>query len=154
MITNYKASDILKKIYAFYSKEYKKFGIIDGFQIEISYKEELNKKKVVASEVEIIISKMYDFVDFNFVFLKELSELFGTQKINVGDKESFKGCDTCDYGSCYKIKFTIIEPQILIDKDVKKLFKQRFDRDNDGPFVIGSEEEFKLFRKNKHQFLE
>lgn len=55
---------------------------------------------------EIIISQMYDYVDFSFSTLKKLSELFGTDKIDVNNW-SLGGCETCDFGSSYKVEFEI-----------------------------------------------
>jgi len=53
--------------------------------------------------VDIVTTKMYDYVEVSFEQLTLLSELFGTRKINLGDRESWGGCETCDYGSKYQL---------------------------------------------------
>jgi hypothetical protein len=55
---------------------------------------------------EICVKKMYEFVPMNFKVLKGLGELFGTDQIDV-DNWSRSGCQTCDYGSSYEVKFQI-----------------------------------------------
>lgn len=60
-------------------------------------------------KIRIKVEQMYSFVSCNFSHLKRLSELFGTEKIDVDDW-SMGGCDTCDYGSSYVRTFQIYEP--------------------------------------------
>lgn len=43
---------------------------------------------------------MYDAPEISFSILKQLSEFFGTDEINV-DNFSHGGCETCDWGSEY-----------------------------------------------------
>ena len=43
---------------------------------------------------------MYGAPTLSFGKLKKLSDLFGTDKIDV-DNYGEKGCETCDYGSSY-----------------------------------------------------
>lgn len=57
------------------------------------------------ASASVVISKMYDFVEFDFEFLEMLSKVFETKKINVGDRDSYSGCETCDYGSSYSLTF-------------------------------------------------
>lgn len=53
------------------------------------------------------ISTMYEFVPLSFKHLKGLEELFGTDDINEGERDSNPGCETCDYGSKYELTFHI-----------------------------------------------
>lgn len=63
------------------------------------------KVTVSGANASVVISKMYDYVDFDFEFLEMLSKVFETKKIDVGDRSSYAGCDTCDYGSSYSLTF-------------------------------------------------
>lgn len=60
-------------------------------------------------KIRIMVEQMYSYVSCNFSHLKRLSELFGTEKIDVDDW-SMGGCDSCDYGSSYVRTFQIYEP--------------------------------------------
>lgn len=51
----------------------------------------------------ITITQMYEYVEFGFDELAKLSELFQTRNINIGNRYSSPGCETCDYGSRYVI---------------------------------------------------
>lgn len=42
----------------------------------------------------------YNTIELTFGHLKEVSEFFGTDSINVEPEEN-SGCETCDYGSSY-----------------------------------------------------
>jgi hypothetical protein len=53
------------------------------------------------NNIRLEVSQMYNHVDFDFSFLEMLSKLLKTKKINVGDRESYSGCETCDHGSSY-----------------------------------------------------
>lgn len=72
--------------------------------------ESYNKADVTASvegdTVRIRADRMYEYVDVSFAALKELSDLFGTDKIDT-DQDSSGGCETCDYGSSYEVTFII-----------------------------------------------
>lgn len=61
------------------------------------------------------ITQMYEFVDINFDFLEKLSKMFETKNINIGDKESRAGCETCDYGSSYSLTIYIKNSKITLD---------------------------------------
>lgn len=49
---------------------------------------------------EITYGQMYESPGLNFTHLKKLSELFGTDNIDV-DNYGYGGCETCDFGSDY-----------------------------------------------------
>lgn len=49
---------------------------------------------------ELSYGKMYEAPTLNFSALMKLSELFGTENIDV-DNYSRGGCETCDWGSDY-----------------------------------------------------
>lgn len=57
--------------------------------------------------IAVIVSQMYDFVELKFPMLNELSDLFQTDHINVGERNQIDGCESCDFGSSYTIKFNI-----------------------------------------------
>jgi hypothetical protein len=59
-----------------------------------------NANDLVSVEVE----QMYSYVSFNLKMLLEIAEFFGTQNIN-DNKWSSGGCETCDYGSSYRVEF-------------------------------------------------
>jgi len=55
--------------------------------------------------VTVEVTRMYEYVPFDFKKLKELSEVFGTEEFNV-DGWHAHGCETCDWGSKYTKTFT------------------------------------------------
>lgn len=67
------------------------------------------------SDLKATVTQMYSYVVCNLAELKALSELCGTDHINL-DKDRFGGCETCDYGSRYEIDIFIkgvkIDPAI------------------------------------------
>jgi hypothetical protein len=64
------------------------------------------KIKKVKNHFDVTISQMYEFVPANFTHMKALSELFGTDDINMNNW-SYAGCETCDWGSNYSVQFDI-----------------------------------------------
>jgi hypothetical protein len=56
--------------------------------------------------VTIVVSRMYEYVECGYAELSKLAALFGTDKIDLG-RDSWSGCDTCDWGSKYEITITI-----------------------------------------------
>lgn len=50
--------------------------------------------------VTIECLREYGPIELTFAHLKEVSEFFGTDHINV-EPETNAGCETCDYGSSY-----------------------------------------------------
>jgi len=82
--------------------------IFDCAEKEITVRKS-SKKKVV-----IEIKQMYEFVPCGFKQLKGLSELFGTDDINV-DSDHFNGCETCDYGSSYEHTFYITNATVGVE---------------------------------------
>ena len=71
------------------------------FKVEVV--ENTNKKVV------IIIQQMYEYIECNFSHLLKVSAFFETKHIN-DEKDWHGGCETCDYGSNYKITL-VIEPE-------------------------------------------
>ena len=57
----------------------------------------------------VTVSQEYDYVDFDFEFLENLSKLFKTKRINVGSRYARRGFETCDHGSSYELTFEIYE---------------------------------------------
>jgi len=72
-----------------------------------------NKKQMWGFELEY--GKMYESPQLNFSELKGLSELFGTDEIDV-DNYGSCGCDTCDYGSDYGHTIQIFNPTKNVDE--------------------------------------
>lgn len=62
---------------------------------------------------DITIGAMYEPPVLNFGILKSLSEMFGTDEINVDDY-SQAGCETCDYGSEYGHTIEIRRPTLRL----------------------------------------
>lgn len=58
-------------------------------------------------EYKIVFTQMYEYVNLSFDTLLALSEIFQTKKIDIGDRESWGGCETCDYGSRYIVSVRI-----------------------------------------------
>lgn len=63
----------------------------------------------------ITYGQMYDSPELSFEKLLELSEMFGTKKIDVDDYAN-SGCDTCDYGSDYGHEIQIYNPTLLVEE--------------------------------------
>ena len=64
--------------------------------------------------IEIAVRQMYDPVEINFDKLKKLSDIFGTDKIDVDDYAA-GGCETCDYGSSYGHDIQVIAPTLCTE---------------------------------------
>lgn len=64
-------------------------------------------KKKEAFEIEW--GDMYERPELSFASLKRLSEIFGTEEIDV-DQYSNGGCESCDYGSDYGHTIQIYNP--------------------------------------------
>lgn len=60
----------------------------------------------VANYLEIKLSKSYNYPEINFKFLKQLSEIVGSDEIN-DERFSMSCCETCDFGSSYEVTLTI-----------------------------------------------
>lgn len=58
---------------------------------------------------EIEVGQMYEYVGLNFAKLMKLSELFGTQEIDV-DNYAQEGCESCDWGSSYTHTIQVLHP--------------------------------------------
>jgi hypothetical protein len=59
--------------------------------------------------LEITYGRMYESPELSFSILKQLSELFGTDEIDVDDY-SYSGCESCDYGSDYGHTIQVYNP--------------------------------------------
>ncbi len=64
------------------------------------------KINVTNNDVLITYGQMYESPVLNFASLVKLSELFGTQDIDVDDY-GYSGCESCDYGSDYGHEISI-----------------------------------------------
>ena len=67
------------------------------------------KVKKIDRGYEISYGYMYESPNLSFAILMKLSELFGTEEIDVDDF-AYGGCDTCDYGSCYGHEIQVYNP--------------------------------------------
>lgn len=70
---------------------------------------ELTINKITNTKFEIGIYQMYDAPVINFTTLKKLSDLLGTEEIDVNNY-SQAGCETCDYGSSYGHEIQVYNP--------------------------------------------
>jgi len=57
-------------------------------------------------KVAIRFACMYEAPNLNLNVLMKLADFLGTKNINDGDKFSYGGCETCDYGSSYGFTLT------------------------------------------------
>ena len=64
------------------------------------------KINVTNNDVLITYGQMFESPVLNFASLAKLSELFGTQDIDV-DNYAYSGCQSCDYGSDYGHEISI-----------------------------------------------
>ena len=64
--------------------------------------------------LEIEISQMYEYVEVNFETLQKIAEAIGTQKINVGERDFTSGCESCDWGSNYRVTFYCHDPSVKL----------------------------------------
>lgn len=81
--------------------------------------------KLGESDIEITYGQMYESPELNFSTLKELSEVFGTDKIDV-DHYAEGGCESCDYGSDYGHTIQIYNPTKNVE-EAKELFGNKFE---------------------------
>lgn len=65
-----------------------------------SYDHSVLKIYKIDDGIELSYGKMYEPPELNFTTLKKLSELFGTDNVDV-DNYSQGGCESCDWGSNY-----------------------------------------------------
>ena len=79
--------------------------LLDGDDFEFTYTKDKGDNYVFY----IKHSAMYSAPTLQFAKLKKLSEIFGTEKIDVDDF-GHGGCETCDYGSEYGHEITLINP--------------------------------------------
>jgi hypothetical protein len=77
--------------------------------------EYIKVEKHKTNSFEIKYGRMYNSPGINFATLKKLSDMFGTDKIDV-DNYSSGGCDTCDWGSDYGHTIQIYEPTKRVEE--------------------------------------
>lgn len=75
-------------------------------KIQEVFDSECSTLRISETRVNIVISRMYDYIDCSFKNLRALADFFETDNLDV-DQWSSRGCDTCDYGSSYTKEFTI-----------------------------------------------
>lgn len=56
--------------------------------------------------LEVRLSQEYEYPEVNFKFLKQLSEIVGSDEIN-DERFGMAGCESCDYGSSYEVVLTV-----------------------------------------------
>lgn len=74
----------------------------------------LNFKKI-KNGYEFHYGSMYNRPPVSFAQLLKLSELFGTQKIDLDDYCNSIGCDSCGYGSDYGHTIQVYEPTKYVE---------------------------------------
>ena len=86
--------------------------------------ETVTVRKVTSSTlgegVELELDNQYETYEITFQQLKEFSELFGTDHIDMDGYCNGTGCDTCGYGSSYIRTIQIYKPT-KNDKKLKAL---------------------------------
>jgi hypothetical protein len=87
-----------EEIQAFVRSVWEKASVSQPSEINIS---------IDIDEIKITVSSMYSPPGLNFNIFSQLSEFFKTRNINDDDRFSDRGCDTCDYGSCYGFTLTV-----------------------------------------------
>lgn len=85
-----KKSEFLEKVKALFD-----VGSSRYFEVEAENEEDGTLRINVTSE--------YEYVDITFEQLEKITELCGSKKLNIGEKDGWGGCDTCDYGSRYTV---------------------------------------------------
>lgn len=77
--------------------------------------EQYGNYTIVISPHRVRVSAMYNSpINEQFAFMCEMSELFGTKNINIGE-ENRPGCGTCDHGSSYGVILHLNKAQNLQD---------------------------------------
>jgi hypothetical protein len=83
------------------------------------YRVDIDSYDPVQKTLNIRVKQMYEFVEVTFDKLCQLSELTGTRHINLGDKVSYGGCETCDHGSSYEVSIHLKEVALTLEDDPK-----------------------------------
>jgi len=60
--------------------------------------------------VHLILSSKNKYIEFDLEKLIQMSEIFGTKKINLVASKEHGGCDTCGWGTSYVQEFEITNP--------------------------------------------
>lgn len=68
--------------------------------------EAVKAREVAPGRLRFDISQMYEFADVSFGALKQVSELLGTEHIDIGHGAAHGGCSSCDHGSEYIVELT------------------------------------------------
>lgn len=88
------------------------FGYTSDLEIKIT----ADKYAPKQNAFDIKFTTMYEYVEISLDALQAVSDIFKTRNINVGHKEYYSGCDTCDYGSSYELHLTVQgSPIVLTD---------------------------------------
>lgn len=92
---HYTETEIIEKMTEIFSDEFRHYA-------EPEIKVEFNSEELVIVSIE----QMYEYVSINLSHLIKVANFFDTMKIN-DSRYAAGGCETCDYGSSYKITLTI-----------------------------------------------
>lgn len=84
------------------------FGISKADEEKSSRDKCIEISRPTEDSLKVEVKQMYSYVDCSFGRLKKLSDLLGTDEIDMNNWAS-KGCDTCDFGSCYTVAIDIKE---------------------------------------------
>lgn len=104
----------------------------DGLKMTIQTNGKLGDR---VNEISIHLEQMYQHIDFDFEFLLKISDLLKTKKIDIGDKYSSEGCETCNYGSSYSCTLNIAKT-IPIYLDAFSWFPNKYHVDLEKPAVM------------------
>lgn len=88
-----------EEIKSFFKELYKNNSVhVDVDSVEVNF--------VSPVKLEVCVESMYEYVPVDFKYLLKVGEFFKTDKINL-HKDSWTGCETCDYGSSYQLTYYI-----------------------------------------------
>jgi hypothetical protein len=71
----------------------------------------------------IEVKRMYEYVTITTMMLMEMVQWFGTMGIDVVDKYSYPGCETCDYGSSYTVTLIVQNPSKNVEHTLEEIKK-------------------------------
>lgn len=75
--------------------------------------------------IQIRVAQEYEHVELTMNCLDQLAALTETKDINIGDKDSYGGCDTCDWGSSYWVDLHLKNFRLPLEEDPASEKKKR-----------------------------
>lgn len=96
----------------------KNVQLIGGFVSDVTiYVQNIKRNCKNGFNVEYIFDYGdVDDIDVSFQELMKVSNAFGTVEIDINNKSSTGGCDTCGYGSTTSLTLQILNPTKLVEE--------------------------------------